>query len=297
MTPPFAVRGEKLREWRPPWPLDIRATVGLHRRGSGDPAFRYDGDGSVWRTSHTPEGPGTLRISARAGVVTGRAWGAGGDWLLEGMPALLGADDHPEELVTDHPVVSRMIAMSEGLRIGRTDRVWEALAPAVLEQKVLGIEAWRAWRYLLYRHGEPAPGRPDMRVPPPQQVWREIPSWDWHRSGAEPVRMRTIWRATAMNVERHPDRLTLLSGVGPWTESETRCRAVGDADCVPVGDYHIPGLVGFALTGTPVDDDGMLDLLEPFAGHRFRVIRMIERHSRRPERRGPRLAMRDYRGF
>ncbi|MEO9326586.1 DNA-3-methyladenine glycosylase family protein [Gordonia aurantiaca] len=290
---------EQVREWPLPWPLDLRATLGHHRRGSGDPAFTYGRDGSVWRVVQTPDGPGTLSIRLSASRVLGQAWGPGADWLLETMPALLGADDEPDSLTVHDDVVAGLVRRSEGFRIGRTGRVWEALVPAILEQKVVGREAWRAWRYLLRRFGEPAPGPvpATMRVPMPRKDWADIPSWEWHRSGIEPVRMRTIRNATTMDVERHPDKLTLLRGVGIWTEAETRARAVGDADAVSVGDYHIPTLVGMTLIGEPVDDDGMLELLEPYAGHRNRIVRMIEMHGVRRERRGPRMSVRDYRSF
>ncbi|MGC4962937.1 DNA-3-methyladenine glycosylase family protein [Gordonia sp. DT101] len=288
---------ERTREWTPGYSLDIRATVGHLRRGSGDPAFVYGRDGSVWRAVHTPDGAGTLTVRFDGTTVTGRAWGPGAGWLLDQMPDFLGAQDDPSALEPPDPVVERLVQRSDGLRIGRTDRVWEALVPAILEQKVVGTEAWRAWRYLLRRYGERAPGPvPDtMRVPPPQPTWAQIPSWEWHRSGIEPVRMRTIRGATSMAVERHPDHLRLLRGVGRWTEAETRARAVGDADVVNVGDYHIPKLVGLTLIGEPVDDDGMLELLEPYAGQRQRIIRMVELHGARPERRGHRMSVRDYR--
>ncbi|GAB88960.1 DNA-3-methyladenine glycosylase family protein [Gordonia rhizosphera] len=289
--------GELRRDWRPGFALDVRATVGLHRRGSGDPAFVYGRDGSVWRAVQTPDGPGTVTIVYDGTTVSSRAWGAGAAWLLEQMPDFLGASDDPEALTPRDPVVDRLVRQSAGLRIGRTDRVWEALVPAILEQKVVGAEAWRAWRYLLRRFGERAPGPvPDtMRVPPPQREWARIPSWEWHRSGIEPVRMRTIRGATSMEVERHPDRMRLLRGVGRWTEAEARARALGDADAVSVGDYHIPAMVGMTLVGEPVDDGRMLELLEPYAGQRQRVVRMIELHGVRRERRGHRISVRDYR--
>jgi 3-methyladenine DNA glycosylase/8-oxoguanine DNA glycosylase len=287
-----------IRSWTPPYPLDIEATVGQHRRGTGDPAMCYDPDGSVWRASHTPDGPGTLRLRAHAGTVEAEAWGPGGPWLIEQFPDLLGAADDPTALATDDPVVQRLQRQGNGMRLGRTDRVWEALVPAVLEQKVVGTEAWRAWRYLLRTHGEPAPG-PDtgLRVPPRREDWAAIPSWDWHRSGAEPVRMRTITRATAMDVERGVDHLTSLRGIGPWTAAEVRRRALGDPDAVPVGDYHLPKVVGHTLIGEPVDDAGMLELLEPFTGQRGRVVRLCELYGSRPARRGPRMSVRDYRAF
>ncbi|MFE9104677.1 DNA-3-methyladenine glycosylase family protein [Actinomadura geliboluensis] len=291
----------RVREWRPPWPLDLHGTVSPHQRGPHDPAFRVERDGAVWRASHTPEGPGTLRLRWVGDVVEATGWGPGAEWLLDGVPELLGVDDSPDGLVVRHDVVLEQARRREGLRIGKSRRVFEALVPAVMEQKVLAQEAWRGWGYLLRRFGEPAPGAPHMRVPPPPEVWVRIPSWEWHRSGLEAVRARTIIGAARVAKRLEEDageaRLRSLPGIGVWTAAEIRQRAVGDPDAVSVGDYNLPGLVGWALAGRKVDDAGMLELLEPYAGHRYRVTRLLESSGRRPPRRGPRLPVRDYRSF
>ena len=80
------------------------------------------------------------------------------------------------------------------LRLGRTDRVLEALVPAVLEQRVYGKDARRAWRVLVTKFGSPAPGPAPahMRVPPSGEVWRRIPSWEFHLANVDPGRARTI---------------------------------------------------------------------------------------------------------
>jgi len=45
---------------------------------------------------------------------------------------------------------------------------------------------------------------------------------------------------------------------------------------VPVGDYHLADSVGYLFDGTPRStDERMLELLEPYRGHRARVIRLI----------------------
>jgi 3-methyladenine DNA glycosylase/8-oxoguanine DNA glycosylase len=291
----------RTRSWEPGFEVDLGLTLSPHRRGAHDPAFLAERDGTIWRASYTPEGPGTLRLRARGHVVEAAAWGPGADWLLEGVPDLLGARDVPEEFEPRHPVVEKAAARHPGLRIGRTGRVFEALVPAVLEQKVLSLEAWRAWGYLLRRFGRPAPGNPALRVPPPPEVWVRIPSWEWHRSGAEAVRARTIIRAArvAARLEEDPaePRLRLLPGIGVWTAAEIRQRAAGDPDAVSVGDYNLPKLVGWSLIGRKVDDAGMLELLAPYAGHRHRVTRLLELGGSAPPRRGPRLPVRDYRGF
>ena len=182
----------------------------------------------------------------------------------------------------------------------------EALVPAVLEQKVLGKEARRAWRQLLHWHGLPAPGPAPagMRVFPPAATWRSIPSFDWHRAGVEAVRARTIagaafvagrLEAAAATPGADFDRmLRSLPGIGPWTSAEVRQRACGDADAVSVGDYHLPTVVGWTLAGEPADDERMLELLAPLCraslpGHPAHRARRQRAAAPRPAAGCPRL--------
>ena len=309
-----ANRAEASRhEWLAPFQVDVRLTLAVHRRGGGDPSYRVDGEGAVWRTSLTPDGPGTLRVAWRRDpegtLVIGQAWGAGAEWLLDSLPAQIGARDDTTGFAPLDPVVRELASRYEGLRVGRTGRVFEALVPAVLEQKVVGLEAHRAWRVLMRTFGEPAPGPAPqgMRVFPPPEVWARIPSWEWHRAGVEGVRARTIMAAArvASRLERLLDldpaeadrRLQSMPGIGPWTSAEIRQRAAGDADAVSVGDYHLPTVVGWTLARRATDDAGMLELLAPYAGHRYRVTRLIELGGSGPPRRGPHMALRDYRAF
>lgn len=288
------------RSWAPGYPLDLHGTVGVLRRGAGDPAYARTPDGALWRAVHTPDGPGTLRLCLAHGTVTAQAWGSGAQWLLDNAPAMIGADDEPSALVPRHDVVERAVAASPGLRLTRSNRVWETLVPTVLEQKVVGAEAWRSWRYLVRRFGTVAAGPtggPDLRVPPPRAAWAAIPGWEWHRAGVEPVRLRTIIGASAVEVEHRPAKLGTFPGIGAWTVGELLGRARGDADAVPVGDYHLPRIVGIALAGEALDDPGMLDVLEPYRGQRGRVIRLLVRAGVDRERRGPRVSVRDYRGL
>jgi len=182
--------------------------------------------------------------------------------------------------------------------------VLEALIPAIIEQKVTTVEAWRAWRTLVSRHGEPAPGPAPtgMRVFPAAEVWRLIPSWEWHRAGVDPRRSRAALAvasvATAINrvtIETADARLRSIAGVGPWTAAETSQRAHGNPDLVSVGDYHLPAIVGHALIGKPVDDDGMLELLAPWTGHRQRIMRLILASGFHKPRRGPKITIQDHR--
>ncbi len=315
------------RRWQAPFAVEVGSVLSVHRRGTGDPSYAVDDTGAIWRACHTPDGPGTVRISWRHGrdetgqtLALAQAWGPGASWLLEVLPAMLGAQDRPEDFAPADPVMRELARRHAAVRIGRSCLVLESLVPAVLEQKVVGKEAWRSWRLLLRRFGEPAPGpgpeaigRPGgraparMRVPPGPQTWASIPSWEWHRAGVEAVRARTIAAAARaagrleeilhLPPEQADRRLQAIAGVGAWTSAEVRQRACGDPDAVSVGDYHLPSVVGMALAGRPVDDAGMLELLAPYAGHRHRASLLTWSSGARPARRGPRLAIRDYRAF
>jgi hypothetical protein len=242
-------------------------------------------------------------------LVTAQAWGPGAAWLLDHLPAQLGCQDDRSGFTARDPVVRELMRRHEDLRVGRSERVFEALAAAVLEQKVVSREAHRAWRFLLVKFGEPAPGPAPagMRVCPPPRVWARIPSWDWHRAGVEGVRSRTIITAAEvagrleeildMSAADADRRLQSVPGIGPWTSAEIRQRAAGDPDAVSVGDYNLPKAVGWTLAGRITDDAGMLELLAPYAGHRYRVTRLIELGGASPPRHGPRMSVRDYRAF
>ena len=308
---------ELRRTWRLPsggHPLDLELTLGCLRRGPGDPAYRVTDDGAVWRGLQDPAGPGTVRIEGRPATasVEALAWGPGAEWLLDRLPALLGADDDPEGFAPGRHLHRGLLHDAHrrhpGLRIGRTGLVMESLVPAVLEQKVTSDEAYRGWRLLLHRFGTPAPGPADapgspvarMRIAPAARDWVMIPSWEWHRAGVDAKRAGTVVRAarvaprieeaSAMAPAAAAARLTALAGIGPWTAAETLQRSNGDPDAVTVGDLHLPNTVGWALAGRHrTDDAGMLELLEPYRGHRYRACLLICMTGLHAPRRAPRL--------
>jgi 3-methyladenine DNA glycosylase/8-oxoguanine DNA glycosylase len=295
--------------YRPTTPVHLHQTLRSLSRGSGDPSYRVVGS-SVWRGVRTPHGPGTLRLTPVPSGVEATAWGDGAEWLVAHVPDLLGRGDDWSELdVSGSEFLSDALRRLPGLRLTRGNLVVQMLIPAVLEQKVTSTEAWRAWRQLVRAHGTPAPGpAPEgLTVPPDAAGWARIPSWEWHRAGVGPQRSATVMRvcAVATGLERTLElgrggdevqrRLRTVVGVGVWTAAETSQRSHGDPDSPSVGDYHLPALVGWALIGKPVDDDGMLELLEPYRGHRERVMRLISASGFRKPRFGPRMTIQDHR--
>lgn len=292
-------------------PVYIVRTLLPLRRGHGDPAHRIV-DGVFWRACRTPAGPATLALRLSAlGVVEASAWGPGAQWVLDGVPDLLGQQDDWSALdCSAHPLLHRTRRSYPGLRLPRTGLVLDALIPAILEQRVTGGEAHRAWAGLLRRHGEPAPGPAPagLRVMPDAAGVLAVPTWDWHRLGVDLQRQRAIRAAAAVadRMEQCVDlplagavaRLRVIPGVGVWTAAETAQRALGHPDEVSVGDYHLHDVVVFALTGEARGDDNrMLEVLAPWAGHRQRVVRLIEVAGVSKPKFGPRYAPKDMRAM
>jgi 3-methyladenine DNA glycosylase/8-oxoguanine DNA glycosylase len=279
----------------------LQSNLRLVGHGHRDPTIRFARDG-VWRATHTPEGPGTIHLSA--GGEPAEAWGPGADWLLARTAAMTGALDSLDGFdPSANPVIARLARRLSSMRLPRTERVLDALVPAILEQKVIGLEARRAWVGLVRLLNEPAPGPVPLLLTPSAGRLLEVPSYAFHRLGVERRRADTIQRcarvahrleeAVGLGTNVLDQRLRSIPGVGAWTSAEVRLVALGDADAVSVGDYHLPHVVAFALAGEARgDDERMLELLAPFAGHRGRVVRMIEATGIGAPRRGPRMPLR-----
>ncbi|MFE0027368.1 DNA-3-methyladenine glycosylase family protein [Amycolatopsis sp. NPDC059021] len=295
--------------WRPTFEVDLGRVLAPLRRGRGSLNILTDERGVVWYAANTADGSGTLALRRCAGEVEAEAWGPGADRLLDGVPALLGANDDDTGFVAHHDVVARARLRSPGLRIGATGQVWDWLVLAVLEQKVAGKEAIRSWAELCRWFGERAPGpAPDrLRVPPTPIALRSLVDWKWHRAGVDLKRRTTLLNAArvAHRLERAVELggaegralLRLVPGIGVWTAAEIAQRAWGDPDAVSFGDYNIPSMVGYALLGTKLDDAGLAEVLAPYAPQRQRAIRYLEAAGISRPRFGPRLALRDYRAM
>ena len=293
------------RSLRPSRPLDLRQTLWPVRRGGADPTVRLRPH-EVWRATRTPEGPGTERLAlAAGGSLLVEAWGPGAGWLVEHAPALVGELDDDSDFRPAHPMLRELRRRHPGLRITRTEAVFEAAVASILEQRVQGAAAWMGWRALLRDLGEPAPGPLAGLVVPPEPARVAATRYPvFHAYGVERGRAETVRRAAdhagrleetvSMPLEAARLRLRALRGMGHWTAAEVALVALGDPDAVSVGDYHLPHVVTWALAGEPRgSDERMLELLEPYRGHRARVLRLLLASGLAPPRRGPRLPLRD----
>lgn len=280
-------------------------TTWLERAGRGSKA-----SGVFVRGTITPDGPGTVRI-AWAGPIDDapdlpglavEAWGPGGDWLLGRVPAMVGLHDQGAPELEDAPdaVVAKSAREHRSWRIGASGDLYHSLLPTIVEQRITSGEAKRQWTRLCAELGAAAPG-PFARLllPPAPEVLARQPSWWFHplgieRKRAEPLslvarharKLRTWSEWSPPEAARH---LMLLRGIGQWTIGSVLGPALGDPDAVPVGDFHIKNMVGWAMAGEArATDERMLELLEPYAGQRGRVVRLIKSAGLGAPKFGPR---------
>ena len=304
--------------WNVGGSYSLQQTLGIIGRGPGDRTVRL-APGAAWLAFNTPAGPATLGITHRGTELHAQAWGPGAELALESAPALLGVQDDwstfdsPAFAATLPHRVHEARRRHPALRLPATGRMVDALVPAILEQKVTALEARRGYAVLLRKFGSSAPGAgTDMAVPadlivaPTPAQWAAIPSWEWHKAGVGPQRSATVQlmlrsasgveRLSALPAAEAGAKLQSIPGLGIWTAAEVTQRTHGDPDQVAVGDYHLAAYVGWALAGKPVDDAGMLELLEPWRGHRQRVVRLLQLSGFRKPMFGPRMSIQDHRG-
>lgn len=282
-------------------PLDLGLT--LAPLGAG-PWISRRADEVAWAT-HTPDGPATLVLARRGDVIDICAWGAGAEWAASNAGRLCGEEDGEAAFRPGHPLVARLHRELRGMRMPCTRQVFQALVPTVLAQKVTSLEARRSYRAVVEAFGAPAPGPWRLILPPGPDVLARTPYWAFHRFGIERRRADVITtaarsakrleEAVAMEPSAARSRLLAFPGIGEWTAAKVAMVALGDADAVPVGDYNLPHAVGYALEGTVRSSDArMLELLEPFRGHRARVVRMITEAGFAAPRFGPRRPLRNF---
>jgi 3-methyladenine DNA glycosylase/8-oxoguanine DNA glycosylase len=290
---------------------DLAGTVSALALGR-DPTVRISA-AQVWWATRTPIGPATLHLLRDGDALLATGHGDGAEWVVEHADAVAGLRDDMAgfaDLAAAHPLVRQLARERSGLRLPATGRVFQHLVPTVLGQKVTGLEAKRSHVALVRHFGDAAPG-PDsiprpLLLPPDPTALAAMPYWAFHPFGVEQKRadalVRAAGRAAALGAAADSAtaraRLVAIPGIGPWSAAEVVRVAFGDADAVSVGDYHVKHMVSWALAGEPRGtDERMLELLAPFAGHRARVVRLLELAGIGEPRFGPRMPVRSFARF
>jgi 3-methyladenine DNA glycosylase/8-oxoguanine DNA glycosylase len=265
-------------------------------------------DDGAWIAIRTDDGPATLHFTGADEHIEVETWGPGADRALDMAPGLVGALDDPSGFRPDHPLIERLHRQHPGVRITRSGLVVDSLLRAVVGQKVTGTQARQSFRRMIRAAGESAPGpRPDVMLPAdPGWIasldYSTFHPWGIERKRAEIMlevarRSRRLEDAAHLPLVDAYRRITAVRGIGPWSAAWVGQQALGDADAVLVGDYHIPNTVAWALAAEDrADDDRMLELLEPFRPHRARVVRLLGAGGISAPKYGPRAPLRDIGG-
>jgi 3-methyladenine DNA glycosylase/8-oxoguanine DNA glycosylase len=305
VTTSAAPRDERMLEGvvRTALPVDLRATLAPMKHGPLDPTCGADERGVWWRATRTPAGPATTSFaSLKSNEVRVCAWGPGAEWAIGAAADAVGSADSLDGFAPSG-IVATLHAKNPGLRIGRTRAVFEAMAPYIVEQLVTSYEAHVGWGRLVHAWSERAPGPRPLWLPPAPAAFARRAYWEMRPFGLNKRRADTLRRAamlaarleeaSALPMDAAYRRMRAIPGIGPWTAAHVAMTALGDADAVAVGDFHLPGTVGLVLAGErDADDARMLELLAPYAGHRGRVVRLLMEAGARVPRRAPRKRLR-----
>lgn len=262
------------------------------------PLLRRRG-GAIIHTVNTADGPATVALARTQGGIRGGAIGPGAVVALESVPRLVGLDDDPSAFCPPPGLIAELHRRNRGLRLGSTGRVFDALVPTILGQRVTREEARQSYRRLIVRAGAPGPGEEGMLLPPTPEGILALGYDDFLTLGIEKSRARVLLEAArsarraeeiiGMTRAEAEARLLAFPGVGPWTVANVMGVAWGDRDAVPTGDFHLPNTVAWALAGEArATDERMLELLEPYRPYRRRVVSLIKMSGVRAPRYGPR---------
>jgi 3-methyladenine DNA glycosylase/8-oxoguanine DNA glycosylase len=280
-------------------PYDLGRSLMLADLGRQNPTLRRPTTNELMRAQWTPEGPASFHVCVRHddGAVEAEAWGPGHVWVLDQLAAHLGLDDHPPPFAGKLGRVQRLLP---GVRLGRTLDVFELLVGVVIRQRVAWRDAVATQLAMLRAHAQPAPGPFELRLPLSAAQWCGLTTADLAGFGLERKRARTalgvaaradrIRGWTALPDEQFVAKIQAFPGVGPWTCAMVQGQGLGNPDAVPLGDDALPSMISWFFADEPrADDNRMLELLEPYAGQRFRAIHLLWAAGVQAPRRGPKI--------
>lgn len=282
-----------------PTEYNLHHTMIGHRMGALDPCLRIS-EGTVRLALRTPEGPAALEIDEQETSVAVRGWGSGTRWLTPRLDGLLGLRDTPRHFQPSGRVIPSLWRRFSGMHLPKLPRVLDRLVQVILLQRVSRRDGCIAWKRLVLALGEEAPGPLRLVLPPSPERLASTPYYELMGCGVAPRQARTI-QQVAFHARRIEDAaeagseslrrvLSTIPGVGPWTMGYLCGSALGDPDAILPGDYNLPHTVAWVLAGEArADEERMLELLEPYRGHRYRVIRLIWMNGVHAPRRGPRV--------
>lgn len=228
--------------------------------------------------------PATLEFQREPEGLLVTAYAPEAEALLEDTLIGLTQDDRYRSFVTGDSGIWRLYRSQPGMRLLRFPWLYEMTCSAILQQRIRTVDAMRDWRQICQRWGTAAPL--GLRAFPSADRLSRVAQFELQALGIDAQRTRTLLRfaqesrfvplKTTMSFTEIRWHLLRIPGIGPWTTESVLGYGAGDVDAAIPGDLHLPHLTCYALAGEiPGSDERMMELLEPFRGHRFRIIRLI----------------------
>ena len=283
-----------------PQPYDLWATVRFLRMGGGDPTAKASA-GQYRYATWIDDEAATVHVVVESGRWRARSWGPAAKRALELLPERLGLDRPLSSAPPDHPALARLSKRHPGLHIAASHSLAEALVPTICQQKVTWADATQSWRALVQRWGAPAPGPLGLWLPPSLSDLAQQTTASLRQAGLPQQRAHAIIEVARRRrrvdaLLKRPDlrrRLSSIPGLGPWTIESTLGLWMGDDDAIPPGDVHLPNTVAWALAGEArASDARMFELLRPWSGRRFHVMRLLYAEGVMAPRYGPKMSPR-----
>lgn len=270
----------------PIFPLDFAHTFSLQRLGRHDPTAVMDLD-CFSKAFFYRSQPAILEFSREGESIVVHAHGPHAHDLLAETMTCLKQDDRYHSFSTEDSGIHRLHRRHAGLRILRFPWLYDSTCSAILQQRIRTVDAVRDWGRIARRWGTKITvGHLELRCFPPAETLAQVPDFALRSLNIDAQRTKTLLRFArescfvplkpAANFSRLRDQLQRIPGIGPWTTETVLGYGAGDSDAAIPGDLHLPHVVCYALAGeNPGSDDRMMELLEPFRGHRFRIIRLL----------------------
>ena len=264
-------------------PVDVGRSMFMSRVGPGDPTATLTETSLVKVFS---VGAGVARVTlkkVKGGLRVSVEGDLHGPELTAWLDALRQGDDI-QSFDAPHPYLKKLHRASPGLRVLPVPWLFETAVSSILQQRVKFRDATREYTRLAQLHGQ----RTALGISfPSAAVVAKLPTWEIERVGVDKRRARAIvqlareehFRSFLRPATTHAElrrRLLAVRGVGPWTTDMIMGFGAGDRDALPLGDLHLPHLVSWIIEREPRGTDAhMVKLLEPYRGHRFRVVRLL----------------------
>ena len=253
------------------------------QRRTGETTFSVAIPVGKTNTARVDAEVGTTQVTAQL-TLRGKCSDGAGPSAVRAISSLLGFGDDTtafEDRARTDPTIAGLIARRPGLRVSRTIAPFDAVVWSIIGQQISLPFAYQLLRELTELVGSETPGGM-VAMPRAEQVasLEEAPLTARKFSRAKvsyllgaarmcadgDLDLRALQSGSAVDVY---EKLLAVRGLGPWSVNYIMMRALGFADCAPIGDAGLRrALQRFFVVTSPITDAQMSAYMERFAPNR-----------------------------